>query len=217
MKELDKLAPALVALQADLVPVTKSASNPFFKSKYAPLNEVMANVQPLLAKHKLAISQFLTNLNGESAMRTILLHDSGQYIEDVQPLLLVKQDPQSQGSATTYARRYGVMSVLGVVADEDDDGNKATQARNAAPKETRNRAEEASQGSEPMGDDTLTRAKRAIFAGLNELGYDAPVQQKAFITKVIGKSIIDSISDAEAVDDAIFNEKGGDSPINRGE
>lgn len=209
MNELDKLAPALVGLQSDLVPVAKSANNPFFRSKYAPLNEVMANVQPLLAKHKLAISQFLTNLNGESAMRTILLHESGQYIEDVQPLLLVKQDPQSQGSATTYARRYGVMSVLGVVADDDDDGNKATQAYNK-PKEVRDRKEESAAGSDPMGetvDETLARAKKEINTALEVHDYTRTDQKKAFITMVLEKATIDNIDDAHLVMDALENEK----------
>lgn len=129
---LDKLAPALVGLQADLKPVEKTAANPFFKSKYADLPSVMEAVQPLLAKHKLAVSQFVTNLDGQSALRTILLHESGQSLQDVQPLLLAKQDAQGQGSAITYARRYGVMAVLGVVADEDDDGNAASHT--SAPK-----------------------------------------------------------------------------------
>jgi hypothetical protein len=123
MSDLDKIAAALVAFQADLKPVGKTADNPFFKSKYAPLPTVMEAVQPLLAQHKLAISQFVTHIDGNSALRTILLHESGQYLEDVQPMLLAKQDPQGQGSAITYARRYGVMAVLGIVADEDDDGN----------------------------------------------------------------------------------------------
>ncbi|MCA1565845.1 MAG: ERF family protein [Acidobacteria bacterium] len=142
--ELDKLAPALVALQADLKPVEKSADNPFFKSKYAPLPEVMKAVQPLLAKHKLAVSQFVTNINGQSAIRTILLHESGQHIEDVAPLLVFEKTntqtgevkpptPQEQGSAITYARRYGVMAVLGLVADEDDDGNAASSPASPRP------------------------------------------------------------------------------------
>jgi len=202
MTELDKLAPALVALQADLVPVAKSASNPFFKSKYAPLNEVMANVQPLLAKHKLAISQFLTNLDGDSAMRTILLHESGQYIEDVQPLLLVKNDPQSQGSATTYARRYGVMSVLGVVADDDDDGNKATQARQKEPVVIRNRTEESAAGNAEI----LTRAKSKIKEQMIAQDYVDTDQMKAFIKKVLGKETIDTLNDADAIADALDNE-----------
>ena len=132
-QNLDKLAPALVALQSEMKPVAKTATNPFFKSSYAPLPEVMEAAQPLLAKHKLAISQFVTHLGDTSALRTILLHESGQSLQDVQPLLLTKQDPQSQGSAITYARRYGVMAVLGLVADEDDDGNSASQGYSKAP------------------------------------------------------------------------------------
>lgn len=130
---LDKLAPALVALQAELTPVDKSADNPFFKSSYAPLPEVMKALQPLLSKNKLAISQFVTNLDGQSAMATMLIHESGQVLTvPPQPLLLTKQDPQSQGSAITYARRYGVMAVLGLVADEDDDGNRASHTASPA-------------------------------------------------------------------------------------
>lgn len=127
MQDIKELAAALVALQADLVPVGKTAENPFFKSKYADLPSVMQAVQPLLANHKLAVSQFITNIDGQSALRTILMHESGQSIEDVMPLLLPKEDPQGQGSAITYARRYSFMAVLGVVADEDDDGNKASK------------------------------------------------------------------------------------------
>ncbi len=133
---IDQLAAAFVAFQADLKPVDKSANNPFFKSKYAPLPEVMKAVQPLLAKHSLAVAQFPTHLEGQSALRTILLHESGQSIEDTTPLLLVKDDPQAQGSAMTYARRYGVMAVLGMVADEDDDGNAASHAPNSVSSHT---------------------------------------------------------------------------------
>jgi hypothetical protein len=183
---LTKLAPALVALQADLKPIAKTATNPFFKSKYAPLTEVMESVQPLLAKHKLAVSQFVTHLDGASALRTILIHESGQLLQDVQPLLLVKQDPQGQGSAITYARRYGVMAVLGLVADEDDDGNAATQS---APTE-----------------DVLERAKRKINETLEAKGHTAAVQKKVFVSMVLGHSTVDNLDEADLVMDAL--EKG---------
>jgi len=208
--ELDKLAPALVGLQADLTPVTKSAVNPFFKSHYAPLPEVMEAVQPLLAKHKLAITQFLSHLDGQSAMRTILLHESGQYIEDVQPLLLVKNDPQSQGSATTYARRYGVMSVLGVVADDDDDGNKATQARQSAPKEVITKRSDTTNTAEAFGEEqetVLARAKQTINKELEAQGYSLPLQKKVFINKVLEKNTIDNLDDCELVMAQLENER----------
>jgi hypothetical protein len=192
--DLTKLAPALVALQADLKPIAKTATNPFFKSKYAPLSEVMESIQPLLAKHKLAVSQFVTHLNGASALRTILIHESGQLLQDIQPLLLVKQDPQGQGSAITYARRYGLMAVLGAVADEDDDGNAASRP---AP------AKEAA--TEPS-EDQLTKAKRTIYKSLETAGYEAAIQKKAFITKVLGHSTIETLDEADLVMDAVENE-----------
>jgi len=125
--ETSKIASALVGLQAEMGTVDKSATNPFFKSKYAPLPEVMQTAQPLLAKHKLAVLLPLTNLNGQSAIKTIIIHESGEIMEfDPLPLILSKQDAQGQGSAITYARRYAIMSVLGMVADDDDDGNAAS-------------------------------------------------------------------------------------------
>ena len=130
---MENLAKAFVALQADLTPVAKSAVNPFFKSNYAPLPEVMETIQPLLAKHKLAVMQPMTHLEGEPAIKTILVHESGEMIEEVSPVFLNKKDAQSHGSAITYARRYGIMSLLGLVADDDDDGNKASQAPQSRP------------------------------------------------------------------------------------
>lgn len=131
--DLDKLAPALVDFQAAVPSVPKTAKNPAFGGfKYAPLDEIMKEISPHLTKNKLAVTQFVTNINGQSALRTILLHASGQFLEDVAPLLLSRNDPQGQGSAITYARRYGLMAVLGLVADDDDDGNAAARSYNRA-------------------------------------------------------------------------------------
>ena len=189
MKELPK---AFVALQADLTPVAKSKTNPFFKSKYAPLPEVMETIQPLLAKHKLAVMQPMTHLDGEPAIKTILVHESGEMIEEVSPVFLDKKNAQSHGSAITYARRYGVMSLLGLVADDDDDGNRASQAPKA-PQAT----------PEPKGDDELTRAKKAINEELERQGITAPAAKKAKLLSIISKSTIDTIDDANIVMDSL--------------
>lgn len=146
---MENIAKALVQLQSELKPVDKNSSNPFFKSKYADLPEVMQTIQPLLAKNKLAVVQMMSELNGEPALTTIVLHESGEKIEATSPLFLAKNDPQSHGSSVTYARRYGVMSALGIVADEDDDGNKAVQA-------TRQPAKTA---PKPVADDKPTKAQ----------------------------------------------------------
>lgn len=133
--ELDKLAPAVVALQAALSPVDKSASNPFFKSKYAPLPEVRAALQPLLAANKLALLTFPTVIDGRNGLHFYLIHESGQYLDGEWFLTPAKSDPQGEGADTTYKRRFGEMAITGLVADEDDDGHRASQPppRSATP------------------------------------------------------------------------------------
>ena len=127
--EINELAAALVAAQSEFSAVPKGSVNPFFKSKYAALPEVVASAGPVLAKHGLAISQHITYDDaGNDCLMTYLLHKSGQYIAYSMKLHIVKGDPQSQLSAVTYARRGSYMACLGLVADVDDDGNLAAQA-----------------------------------------------------------------------------------------
>ncbi len=192
---MTELYKALVAFQAELTPVGKSASNPFFKSKYAPLHEVVALVNPLLAKHKLAVLQPMTELDGQPALKTIIAHESGEFIEEITPLFLVKNDPQAHGSAVTYARRYGLMSMLGIVADEDDDGNKASrQIKKEAIKEVN-----------PQ--ELLNIAKDDINKEFIVQGYDNAESKKAFVTKVLGHSTIDNINEAHEVMDQLESER----------
>ena len=136
MTEIDQLAAALVAAQAEFSAVPKTAENPFFHSKYADLASVVKAAQPILAKHGLAVSQHPTVVDGEPSLTTYLLHSSGQSLQSTMRLCAAKSDPQGQGAAITYARRFAYQAVLGLVADDDDDGNKATQAKQAAPKQT---------------------------------------------------------------------------------
>lgn len=133
--ELDQLAPALVAFQSELVPVEKTADNPFFRSKYAPHPEVRKALQPLLAKNGLALTCVPTLIDGENGLYFYLIHKSGQYLSGQWKLTPKDRTPQGEGSDTTYKRRYGDMAITGLVADEDDDGNAASfhnQARQAA-------------------------------------------------------------------------------------
>lgn len=117
---------ALLAFQQEIGIVAKSAENPFFHSSYAPLPDIIKTVQPVLANHGLGITQFPSTVDGKPALRTILFHTSGETIEDTTPIVLSKADPQAQGSAITYMRRYGYAAVTQIVIDEDDDGNKAS-------------------------------------------------------------------------------------------
>jgi len=123
------LAAALAAAQGQFTSIPKNKVNPFFNSKYADLSDVIAAVRSVLAANGLAVSQFPSGTHDAPTLRTILFHESGEYVAYEMPMYLPKNDSQGQGSALTYARRYALCSVLGISADDDDDGNRSTVAR----------------------------------------------------------------------------------------
>lgn len=128
-----KLAVALCKAQSEVKNPPKDSVNPHFKSKYADLATVRDTVMPALTRNGLSVLQLPCECDGAPALTTILMHDSGEWVETTMLLRPTKNDPQGIGSALTYARRYALQSLAGVAADEDDDGNAASkpQARNA--------------------------------------------------------------------------------------
>src|SRR5687768_14727214 len=127
---ISDLAAALVAAHAEIKGVVKSATNPFFKSKYATLEGVVEAVKPPLLKHGIVVIQGVQDAESGVGVETMLLHSSGQWISSTLRLPASKQDAQGYGSATTYGRRYGLMAICGVPA-EDDDGNAAAASTKA--------------------------------------------------------------------------------------
>lgn len=127
------IAKALVAVQKEVSPLKKTAENPHFKNSYVPLSEVVESALRIITRHGLGISQWPITHQGKTWLLTILMHESGASIQGEQELLLAQQNSQGQGSSITYARRYGIMAILGLVGDDDDDdGNKAA-GRQAKP------------------------------------------------------------------------------------
>ena len=122
---LNKLAPALAKAQSELSNATLNKVNPHFKSKYADLAGIRDTVTPVLSKHGLSIVQYTDISNIGFCLVTMLLHESGQYIEGRYPLPELLEKPQAMGSAVTYARRYTLSAMCGIAAEEDDDGEAA--------------------------------------------------------------------------------------------
>jgi ERF superfamily len=119
-------AQALVAAIGELSNVPKTASNPYFKSKYAPLDAIVESTRPVLAKHGLAIQQQPLFMEGTAGVETTILHKAGHSTATTLLLPLKDQSPQGVGSAITYARRYALAAVLGLATEDDDDGNIST-------------------------------------------------------------------------------------------
>jgi hypothetical protein len=124
---IDKIAPAFVKAQAACNGAKKSSNNPHFKSKYADLSAVWDACEGALEANKLSILQGLGEvIDGKMQIETMLLHESGQWIKSLASMPLPKADPQGYGSASTYARRYTLAALMGIV-QEDDDGNAASR------------------------------------------------------------------------------------------
>ena len=130
-ENLADLAAALCAVQGELKPAIKQADNPFFKSKYVDLPGVWEAIRPLLSKNGLSVVQTFTASADGPTIVTTLMHKSGQWVSSELFLKPAKSDPQGVGSAITYGRRYALAAMVGVVADEDDDGNAASQGGQA--------------------------------------------------------------------------------------
>jgi hypothetical protein len=131
--KIEKVAAAMVAFQSSLEPIKRDTEGQVGprKMKYADLATVMEAAKPLLSENKLCVIQ-TTEVKEEPnklVLKTVLLHESGQWISS-EYLVVCKDwnDPQKLGSGMTYARRYSLMPLLGMVAlGEDDDGHAATQ------------------------------------------------------------------------------------------
>jgi len=124
-ESIENLAKALAIFQSQVENPANTATNPYYKSKYAPLSEVLNVVRPVLSKNGLSILQNqITDENGKLGVTTLLMHSSGEFIEsDIIYATPEKNTPQGLGSVSTYLRRYQISSVLGIASEDDDDGN----------------------------------------------------------------------------------------------
>jgi len=123
--QIIELFSALSMAQGEIHGAKKDTENTFFKSKYANLASVQDVIREPLSKNGLAIIQLPRIIEGGVEVETILAHKSGQFISETLSCPLMKKDAQAIGLAITYLRRYAVMAMCGVAA-EDDDGNSAS-------------------------------------------------------------------------------------------
>ena len=163
-EQINELAKGLALFRANLKQPFKDANNPFFKSKYVPLENVTEVIDKALVDTGVTYVQ--VPVNGEGGMvgvSTTVLHSSGQWLE-FPPFLLKpdKANPQGYGSSITYARRYSLSSVFGVTSDNDDDGN-------AASGNGKQPARQAKAPANPQMDDNTRQTLNTTYADLKKL------------------------------------------------
>ena len=122
-----QLNASFVKALGELRNVAKNAVNPHFRNRYASLDAILDDVRPVLAAHNLGISQEPLFEDGKAGVVTRLIHASGESRESTLLLPIKDQTAQGVGSALTYAKRYAISSILGITADDDDDGELASK------------------------------------------------------------------------------------------
>ena len=127
-ESIKNIAIAMCKAQGEMGGAHKGANNPFFKSKYADLGEVVKAVKEPFANNGLSYVQFPINDGDRIGIETILMHDSGEWLSEKFTVKATKQDAQGAGSVITYCRRYGLQAVAGIPS-EDDDGNAASKSK----------------------------------------------------------------------------------------
>lgn len=120
-ESIKAIVPALISAQKKIKFAVKDSENPFFKSKYAGLPNVIEACKDILNDNGIVALQ---PIQGDF-VETTLIHTSGEFISSETKIICSKQnDPQAYGSAITYARRYGLQSFV-LMPAEDDDGEGA--------------------------------------------------------------------------------------------
>lgn len=122
---LGKIAEALSKAQASMKPAVFNRTNPHYKSKYADLTSVFDACRKPLGDNSIAVVQTTVPSSDGVTLKTMLIHSSGEWVSSELYLKPKDMSPQSVGSALTYARRYGISSLVGISSDEDDDSNAA--------------------------------------------------------------------------------------------
>jgi hypothetical protein len=136
-ESIKNLTKALLAAQKNMGKAVKGAKNPYFKSTYADLPTVMEVVKEPLNEAGIIVLQPASYHDGKNFITTTLVHaDSGEWMSSETEVVCTKaNDPQAFGAAQTYARRFGLQSMLFIPA-EDDDGNYASGRTTAATNAT---------------------------------------------------------------------------------
>jgi hypothetical protein len=119
-EQFDAIAAALAKAQGVMDAASKDAANPHFKAKFASLASVREAIRKPLSENGIAYIQTLRTNEGAVEVDTRLIHSSGQFIGDTLRVPLAQATPQGVGSASSYGRRYALMAIVGLAAEDDD-------------------------------------------------------------------------------------------------
>lgn len=168
-ESIKNLAAALSKAQKEISNVVKDSENPHFRSTFASLPAVVAEINKVLPKYDLSLVQVGTILpDGRQALTTILIHSSGEFLQGSFALNPVRNDPQSMCGAITFFRRYAAQAMVNI-GSEDDDGNAAS----AKPAPMQQQDDSSQIIAKMRAESAITPKQVALlFARARESGWD---------------------------------------------
>lgn len=114
-------------VQTAIGAVAKEKENPYFKSKYIDINALLEVVKPALAEFKLVLIQPIITESGKNVLHTIIKDLESK--EEIESAIILPEnpDPQKYGAIITYFRRYGIVSLLAIQAEDTDANDTYSQ------------------------------------------------------------------------------------------
>ncbi|WP_204200844.1 ERF family protein [Mammaliicoccus sciuri] len=179
-----EISKAMAKFQSEVKQPFKDANNPFFKSKYVPLESVVESITSIAPKHGISFVQWASNDDtGRVGVSTMIMHTSGEYIEfDPVYMNADKNTAQGAGALISYLKRYSLSAVFGITSDQDDDGNHASGNTNKAKQQPKARPEQIK--------DLQDKIKQAV-----EIGGDDATEQK--VMQWLKISDYDTVTEAQ--------------------
>ena len=185
-ESIQNLSNAMAEFQKKIKQPLKDANNPFFKSQYVPLENVVEAITETGSPLGISFMQFASSdETGSIEVATLVMHSTGEYIEF--PPVRMKPEsnkPQAVGSAITYAKRYALSAIFGITSDKDDDGNEATGLNKPVEKQPKQQAKQQ------VTQDDATGKIEKYWTELEKLGVDVAEVKKYLCDKhKVGKLV----------------------------
>ena len=211
-EQIDQLATALSKFQGSLeqpkmnsTVKVKTRTGGEYTFKYADLSECKAAAKKPLSENGLAVTQLIED---DFSLLTMLVHSSGQWISSRVKMPIMEQGAQAVGSAITYAKRYSFCSILGIVADDDEDGN-LSQGNSAQKSPYKSPTKSLARTGKPTFNPTLID-RPDFFDKIYE--YEKSAKEKGYPFSL--KDFIDSVYQIDAPSFKLLEEKYNEYKIN---
>nr|DAQ78930.1 MAG TPA: ERF superfamily protein [Caudoviricetes sp.] len=209
-ESIQNLSKAMAEFQKSIKQPLKDANNPFFKSQYVPLENVVEAITETGSPLGISFMQFASSdETGSIEVATLVMHSTGEYIEF--PPVRMKPEsnkPQAVGSAITYAKRYALSAIFGITSDKDDDGNEATGLNKQVEKQPKQQAKQ-----QQTQEDATGKIEK-YWTELEKLGVDVTEVKKYLCDKhKVGKLVDIPVSQLLGELKVIYMKKSKDKGV----